>query len=439
MRFCMNVFIALTLGLSLSHTTFAAVGQTVWGVPSEQNKGSWVGPSEGLIRNSAQGTAAARSTVIVDAEGGQIPIFTRVSGPFIENLGSTCAWMKVKNFDVTTNSITGDMGVAAEQSIFLRVKSFKMRGVFEWTESFLIFSTAQNSVIDAIQFVRFDQTQPMKILGIIDFEQENPFRSYGVDRGFAVINGYPIFHIRDGNRGIPESSEQRMIGMSLDGEQPSEEEGRVFESGLNYWGILKEGQLVSGMRSDPEGMSDRGTYVNGELEGENCERTDWSGLYRRGTFKEGQLNGPGFQRDADGLIQKGIFRAGFLISGSRSHPSGMNDSGTYVNGQLEGENCERTDSSGVYRKGAFKNGQLHGQGFCQQLDGIVLSGRFEDGNLHGPGTMEVQGYKVEGVFNAGMPEPDEDEMINLTLPNGNSIKVPLEKWKNFVVFEPAIK
>lgn len=105
---------------------------------------------------------------------------------------------------------------------------------------------------------------------------------------------------------------------------------------------------------------------------------------------------------ANGNFDKGIFKNGILVNGSRNR-NGVLEMGTFEEDKLQGSG-KVIYGGGSNDEGFFKNGRLHGQGKRTVKGGIAFQeGEFINGYLHGKGKkMNANGKVVEGIFSVGV-------------------------------------
>lgn len=198
---------------------------------------------------------------------------------------------------------------------------------------------------------------------------------------------------------------------------------KTYLSGGTDEGMFEHEKFVFGTRTYPENDGVikvlTGTFVDDELDGDNCFRQFFSAneptklLHEeKGAFHQRVLV-HGTKTYPNGVQATGKFdKEGNVIEGEVKNLDGMRLIGTFDEYRLRGENCELTYPDGTIERGTFDVSEGHVDEQGNYMTGLVegervypwglrLIGTFDyRGKLHGENCMLIHpnGEKLQGRF-----------------------------------------
>jgi len=165
----------------------------------------------------------------------------------------------------------------------------------------------------------------------------------------------------------------------------------TYKDGTIHKGTFKNGKLIKGSITRPNGDIATGDVVNGIIYNGSGTLTYKDGAKFKGTWKGGMPE-KGKLTLKDGTISEGIFKDGWLIKGKITTKNGTVTNGTFKDGILIKGTIVHTNGDHAN----IENGMMTGSGRITTKDGQIEVGTFKDGKLIN-GTMT----RPNGIIDRG--------------------------------------
>jgi len=284
---------------------------------------------------------------------GRFPDGSRFSGRVVQGKKEGAGtWTSADGFKTLTGTFTADL---AEGLGIERVASGS-------TLSF--FGTYQKGLRNGVG-IEFDaQGKPERLTRyatggkVAESTAYTPEPVIGADRGYFLGAGI--------QNGLAEGAGKVL---SLD--------GRVSQEGT-----FRQGYLVSGKKTLPDGGVQQGNFTMGQLTQGNWRRSN--GTAAEGTWVDDRVQSPAKLWSSNGDVYTGPFDSSLRPSGSGSmaYASGDSYRGNFLDGRPQG-NGTYTFKNGDSYSGEFQNGTFSGQGKLVRKSGETIEGGFKNGVPHG--------------------------------------------------------